>query len=243
VHLAGESIAAGRWTPARKAAIRASRVGPTRLLASTLAGLHAPPRVFVSASAVGYYGDRGDEPVTEASPPGRGFLADVCRAWEAEAELAGRAGIRVVTLRIGMVLAASGGGLARMLGPFRLGLGGVLGSGRQYVSWIALDDLVAAVAHVIRADGVTGPVNATAPTPVTNREFTRTLGRALGRPTLLRLPAPLVRLLFGEMGQALLLDGQRVLPARLQATGFRFAHSDLEGALRHVLDRGPGKGR
>ena len=237
VHLAGESIAAGRWTPARKDAIRRSRVDGTRLLAETLARLSRPPGVLVSASAVGYYGSRGDEALTEASAPGTGFLADVCRAWEAAAQPARDAGIRVVTPRIGMVLAARGGALARMLPPFRLGLGGVVGSGRQYMSWIALDDLVGAIRHVIGDGDVAGAVNAVAPLPVTNREFTRTLGRVLGRPTLAPLPAPVVRLLFGEMGEALLLDGARALPARLQAAGFRFRHPGLEAALRSVLGR------
>lgn len=237
VHLAGESVAAGRWTAARKAAIRRSRVEGTRLLAETLARLDRPPGVLVSASATGYYGAAGDEPLTEASAAGAGFLAEVCRAWEAATEPAARAGIRVVTLRIGLVLAARGGALGQMLVPFRLGLGGVVGTGRQWMSWIALGDLIGAILHLLGAGDVAGPVNAVAPGPVTNREFTRTLGRVLGRPTLAPLPAPLVRLLFGEMGQTLLLDGARVLPARLLASGFRFLAPDLETALRRELGR------
>jgi hypothetical protein len=238
VHLAGASVAGGRWTSARKALIRDSRIAGTRLLAETLGRLAPPPRVLVSASAIGYYGDRGDEPLTEAAPPGEGFLAEVCQAWEAATGAARDAGIRVVCLRIGMVLAARGGALGRMLLPFRLGLGGVVGSGRQYVSWIALTDLVAAIRHAIRAETLVGPVNAVAPGAVTNREFTETLGRVLGRPTLAPLPAPVVHLLFGEMGRALLLASARVVPERLRESAFAFAHPDLEGALRAELGGG-----
>ena len=194
--------------------------------------------VLVSASAVGYYGDRGEKTVTEDSPPGAGFLADTSRAWEAAAEPASEAGIRVVHPRIGMVLSARGGALATMLKPFRLGVGGVVGSGRQQISWIALADLTAVIAHLALADEMSGPVNAVAPHPVTNREFTATLGRVLGRPTLMPLPGFMVRLLFGEMGQALLLDGARVLPSRLEASGFRFRYPRLEEALRAELSAG-----
>ena len=234
VHLAGESVAAS-WTARRKRAIRESRVAGTGLLASTLADLRRPPRVLVSASAVGYYGDRGEKTVTEDSPPGTGFLAETARAWEAAAEPALEAGIRLVHPRIGMVLSARGGALAKMLTPFRLGLGGVVGTGRQQMSWIALDDLVAVLEHLALTDELSGPVNAVAPHPVTNREFTATLGRVLGRPTLMPLPGFMVRLLFGEMGQALLLDGARVLPSRLEASGFRFRYPRLEEALRAEL--------
>jgi uncharacterized protein (TIGR01777 family) len=235
VHLAGESIAAGRWTQARKDAIRRSRVDGTRLLAETLTRLEHRPRLLLSASAVGYYGSRGDEPLTEESPPGTGFLAEVCRAWEAAARPAGDAGIRVVTPRFGMVLAREGGALPRMLTPFRLGLGGVIGSGAQYVSWIALPDLVALLRFLMGADGLAGPVNAVAPRPVTNREFTKALGRVLGRPTVVPVPPFVVRLVFGEMGEAVLLGGQRVLPARLETAGFRFRTPDLEAALTSAL--------
>jgi uncharacterized protein (TIGR01777 family) len=237
VHLAGENIASGRWTAARKAAIRESRVVGTELLASTLARLTRPPRVLVSASAVGYYGDRGDELVNEESPPGRGFLAEVCQAWEAATAPAREAGIRVVNVRIGVVLSAAGGALATLLTPFQLGLGGVVGSGAQYMSWIALDDLVGAIHHLLFADQVAGPVNAVAPNPVTNAEFTRTLGRVLHRPTVLPLPAVAVRLIFGEMGQAVLLEGARVAATRLARSGFRFEFPELEGALRGELGR------
>jgi uncharacterized protein (TIGR01777 family) len=234
VHLAGESIASGRWTPARKAAIEESRVTGTHLLAATLGRLKRPPGVLLSASAIGYYGAR-EEPVAEHSPPGSGFLADVCQAWEAATGPASDAGLRVVHLRLGIVLSAAGGALARMLPPFRLGLGGVVGSGRQAMSWVALDDVVGAIHHLAFADAVAGPVNLVAPDSVTNAEFTRTLGRVLHRPTLLPLPAPAVRLAFGEMGQALLLEGARVEPARLAGAGFRFLHPELEGALRAEL--------
>ena len=235
VHLAGDNVAAGRWTQARKDAIRTSRVAGTRLLSETLAKLAKPPRALIAASAIGYYGDRGDETLTEDSPLGTGFLADVCRQWEAATESAKEAGIRVVNLRIGVVLSAVGGALGRMLTPFKLGLGGIVGSGRQYMSWITLDDLVAAIHHLILADDVSGPANAVSPNPVTNREFTKTLGRVLRRPTVLPLPTAVVRLLFGEMGRALLLASARVVPTKLQAAGFEFSHPRLEGALRHEL--------
>jgi uncharacterized protein (TIGR01777 family) len=235
VHLAGENVGAGRWTQARKDAIRTSRVAGTRLLSETLAGLAHPPRALIAASAVGYYGDRGDETLTEDSLPGTGFLADVCREWEAATRPAREAGIRVVNLRIGVVLSSAGGALARMLTPFKLGLGGVVGSGRQYMSWITLDDLVAAIHHLIPGDDVSGPVNAVSPNPMTNRQFTKTLGRVLRRPTILPLPAAIVRLLFGETGRALLLASARVLPTKLQTAGFEFSHPHLEEALRHEL--------
>lgn len=235
VHLAGDNVAAGRWTQARKDAIRTSRVVGTRLLSEALAKLANPPRALIAASAIGYYGDRGDDRLTEDSPPGTGFLADVCRQWEAATEPAVQAGIRVVNLRTGVVLSAVGGALARMLTPFKFGLGGIVGSGRQYMSWIALDDLVAAIRHLILADDVSGPVNAVSPNPVTNREFTKTLGRVLRRPTILPLPAAVVRLLFGEMGQALLLASARIVRLRLQTSGFEFSHPHLEDALRHEL--------
>ncbi len=232
VHLAGENIADGRWTAERKALIRTSRVEGTRLLCEALARLRQPPRVLIAASAVGFYGDRGDEPLTEDSPPGTGFLPEVCTAWEAATEPAQAAGIRVVNLRIGVVLSAAGGALARMLPALKSGLGGRVGNGRQYMSWIWLGDLVAAIGHLIDADGVAGPVNGVAPNPVTNAEFVETLGRLLHRPALVPLPAFMVRLLFGEMGQTLLLEGCRVLPARLQSCGFSFAKPDVESALR-----------
>jgi uncharacterized protein (TIGR01777 family) len=238
VHLAGESVAARRWTAAVKDRIRRSRVESTRLVAETAARLARRPQVLVAASGVGYYGNRADEALTEESPPGAGFLADVARAWEAAADPARAAGIRVVHLRFGVVLAGHGGALSRIALPFRLGLGGVVGDGRQYWSWIALPDVVRVIELAIDLERLAGPVNAVAPAPVTNREFTRALGRVLGRPTLVPLPTAAVRLLFGEMGQALLLDSTRALPRRLERTGFRFQHPDVEGALRAALGRG-----
>ena len=240
VHLAGESVAAGRWTAAVKERIRGSRVEGTRLVAETMARLDRRPRVLVSVSAVGYYGDRGDEPLTEESSSGHGFLADVARAWEAAADPARAAGIRVVHPRLGLVLAGKGGALPRMLLPFRLGLGGTIGSGRQYWSWITLADVVRAIELALAAEAVAGPVNVVTPAPATNREFTRVLGQMLGRPTLLPLPAPAVRLLMGEMGQALLLNSARVLPQRLERAGFRFRYPELPSALRAVLAAGSG---
>lgn len=234
VHLAGESLQ-GRWTAAKKARIRDSRVRGTRLLCETLARLARPPRVVVAASAVGYYGDRRYETLTEESPPGRGFLAEVCQAWEAAAEPAVQAGIRVVHLRTGLVLSAAGGALRSMLLPFRLGLGGVIGNGTQYWSWIAVDDHVRVVLHVIETETLRGPVNAVSPHPVTNYEFTKTLGRVLRRPTVLPVPSFAVRLVLGEVADELLLSSQRVLPAKLLDSGFTFGFPDLEGALRHVL--------
>jgi len=235
IHLAGENIAAGRWTMQRKQAIRDSRVRSTELLARTLADLDARPRVLVSASAVGYYGHRGDEPVDESSPAGDGFLADVCRQWEAASEPAREAGIRVVNLRLGMVLAASGGALPRMLTPFKWCVGGPVGTGRQQVSWIAAEDLVGCVEHALFNDTLAGPVNATSPQPVSNREFVRTLGQVLRRPAVARVPAAVVRLLFGQMGTELLLSGVRVMPGRLQSSGFAFLYPDLVSALRREL--------
>ncbi len=235
VHLAGESVAGGRWTRARKEAIRGSRLEGTRLLAETLARLERPPAVLVQASAIGYYGDRGEEPLDESSAAGSGFLAETCREWEAASLAAEQAGVRVVRLRIGVVLAARGGALAKMLLPFRLGLGGRLGSGKQLMSWIALDDLVGIVQHAIFDPSLSGAVNATAPTAARNVEFTRVLGAVLRRPAALPVPAFALRLLFGEMGRELLLAGALVRPARLERAGFRFLHADLESALRFEL--------
>jgi uncharacterized protein (TIGR01777 family) len=235
VHLAGESIAGGRWTPERKAAILDSRVKGTRLIAEALARLRQPPRVLVSASGIGYYGDRGDEVLTEESAPGTGFLADVCQAWETATEPARQAGIRVVHMRTSIVLSPRGGALAQLLTPFKLGVGGVIGSGRQWMSWIGFADLIGAYHHAIFTASMEGAVNATAPNPVTNAEFTRVLGKVLGRPTLFPLPEAGVRLLLGELGEALLLEGARVLPRKLLDSGFAFLHPDLDAALRSEL--------
>jgi uncharacterized protein len=237
IHLAGESIGSGRWTAARKERILASRVESTRLLAKTLATLGTPPRVLLCASAVGWYGDRGDEDLDDASGPGRGFLADVCREWEAAAAPAVDRGIRVVHLRFGVILSAAGGVLARMVPPFLVGAGGPAGSGRQQVSWISLDDVLGAVEFAVFRQDLAGPVAVTAPNPVPNAELARTLGRVLRRPALAPLPSAAVRLLFGEMGTSLLLEGQRVRPGKLLGAGFRFRHPGLEGALRFELGR------
>jgi len=235
IHLAGENIGAKRWTAARKAAIRDSRSRGTRLLCETLARLDRPPKVLLCASAVGYYGDRGDETLDESAPRGVGFLAEVCGAWEAATEPAARRGIRVALLRFGVVLSASGGALPRMLVPFRLGLGGRVGSGRQWMSWVTLDDAVAAIRFALLESALERAVNVVAPEPVTNRTFTRILGRVLGRPALLPAPGFALRLALGEMAGELLLASQRVRPARLLEAGFEFRHADLEGALRHEL--------
>ncbi|MFN2480898.1 MAG: TIGR01777 family oxidoreductase [Pyrinomonadaceae bacterium] len=236
VHLAGEAIAAGRWTDERKRRIRDSRVQGTRLLAETLARLNARPRVLVSASAIGYYGDRGDEVLTEESTAGAGFLPEVCREWEEAAEPARAAGIRTVLLRFGLILSAEGGALAKMLPPFKLGVGGNVGSGRQFYSWVSLADVIDVVHSALANEQLSGAVNVVAPGAVTNAEFTKTLGRVLSRPTFLPAPAFGLRLAFGEMADALLLASARVEPERLRAAGYTFKHPQLEGALRHALD-------
>ncbi len=235
VHLAGENLAARRWSPSFKQEIRDSRIRGTSLLCQTLAGLASKPAVLVSASAVGYYGDRGEEVVDESSPPGHGFLAEVCQAWEAATQPARDANIRVVNLRTGVVLGTVGGALAQMLTPFRLGLGGIVGNGRQYLSWIAIDDLVRAIQFALLAAAVSGPVNAVAPHPVTNREFTKTLGRVLKRPTIMSMPAAAARIAFGEMADEMLLAGARVDPRALSTARFEFHYPQLEPALRHLL--------
>jgi hypothetical protein len=236
VHLAGESIAS-RWTDDRKRRIRDSRVKGTRLVAQSIARLATRPSVLVCASAVGVYGPRGPEPLDETAASGTGFLAETCRAWEAAADPARAAGIRVVHTRFGVILSAQGGALAKMLIPFKLGVAGKVGSGDQYMSWIALDDVVGVIQYALGTAALSGPVNTVAPTPVTNLEFTKTLGRVLSRPTVLPMPAVAARLAFGEMAQELLLSGQRAVPARLLAAGFRFRHPELEEALRSILRR------
>lgn len=237
VHLAGESIASGRWNAEKKARIRDSRVRGTRLLSDALAKMARPPRVLVSASAVGFYGSRGNESLTEDSAPGTGFLAEVCRDWERATEPAAAAGVRVVILRFGVVLSDRGGALKQMLLPFKMGAGGVVGSGEQYLSWITIDDAVGSILHALGTDGLRGPANAVAPNPVTNYEFTMTLGRVLSRPTVMPMPAFAARWAFGEMADELLLSSQRALPKRLQEMGFPLRFPELEGALRHVLGR------
>ncbi len=239
VHLAGENVGGGRWTAARRRRIRESRQRGTALLAGTIATLQRPPRVLVSAAAIGIYGTRGDEQLSESSalaPPGH-FLADVCREWEAATEPARRAGVRVALPRFGAVLSPAGGALRKMLPFFRAGLGGPVGGGRQWMSWISLDDAIGAVHHALFTDELAGPFNAVAPAPVTNAEFTETLGRVLARPALLPVPAAALRLMFGEMAQETILASARVLPDRLPASGYQFRHATLESALRFQLGR------
>ena len=236
VHLAGENIGSGRWTRDKKARIFDSRVKGTRLLCESLASLPQPPKVLVCASAIGYYGDRGAETVNENSTSGGGFLADVCREWEIATEPVAETEIRVVNFRTGVVLSLAGGPLEKMLPPFKMGVGGILGNGRQYMSWISLDDAAGAIHHALITDSLQGPVNNVAPHPVTNREFTKTLGRVLRRPTLFPLPSFGLRLIFGrDMANELFLSSTRVEPARLLETGYTFQYPELESALRHVL--------
>jgi hypothetical protein len=236
VHLAGESLF-GLWTEGKRRRIRQSRIEATHKLGESLARLESPPKVFLGASAIGYYGDRGEERLDEDSRPGSGFLADLCRDWEAAAEPIARRGTRVVNLRFGVVLSPKGGALAKMLTPFKMGVGGTLGNGRQYMSWIAIDDAVGAVGHALATEPLKGPVNVVAPGAVTNQEFTKTLGRVLHRPTVLPVPAPMLRLLFRDMAQEVLLGSQRVEPSRLLGSGYAFRHAQLEGALRQLLGR------
>ena len=235
VHLAGENIAQGRWTKAKKQLIRDSRVDGTQLLSAALSGLQNKPQVLVCASAIGYYGDRDDEVLTEFSTRGSGYLPDVCRDWETASEIAANCGIRVVLLRYGVILSANGGALAKMLKPFKMGVGGKIGGGRQYMSWIAIDDAVGVIVHAIENDELNGPVNAVSPNPVTNLEYTKTLGRVISRPTLFPMPALAARAAFGQMADDLLLASSRVEPAKLKKSGYVFQHPELEGALKHLL--------
>jgi hypothetical protein len=245
-HLAGEPLAEGRWTAEKKRRILDSRVLGTRNLVAGLAALPGPrPRVLVSASAVGYYGDRGDEELDESAPLGQGFLAEVCAAWEREALAAEALGMRVVYVRTGVVLAAGGGALARMLPAFRLGAGGPLGSGKQWMPWVHVDDVVGLFLHASHHEPLRGPLNAVSPQPVTNAVFTRALGAALRRPALVPIPRAALRIVFGEMSD-LLFESQRVLPSVAQRTGYRFEYAELEGAVRAALsserDRSGGEG-
>lgn len=237
VHLAGENIASGRWTARRKGAIRESRVSGTRVLCEGLARMKQPPQVLLAASAIGFYGDCGDAVLDESCGAGKGFLSEVAREWEEATRPASEAGIRVVLMRLGVVLSPRGGALAKMLLPFRCGLGGKVGRGDQYWSWVAIDDVGEAIVHALRAAWLSGPVNVVAPDAVTNREFVSTLGRVLSRPALLPLPAGMARLLLGEMAGPLLLASTRVVPKRLLESGFEFRHPELESALRHLLGR------
>jgi uncharacterized protein len=237
VHLAGRAIAAPRWTPKVKREILSSRTRGTRLLAETMAGLAGGPRVLVTASGIHYYGDRGDEVLTETSPGGQGFLAEVCRQWEGAASPARDAGIRTVHVRTGLVLASRGGALPKLLPLFRVGLGGRFGSGRQWWPWVTLDDVVGIYRHAVTSAAASGPLNATAPNPVTNAEFTATLAKVLGRPALLPVPHFGPRLLLGQMAEELLFTSARVHPAAPQSSGYWFQHPTLAPALRHLLDR------
>ena len=236
VHLAGESIV-GRWTEAKKRRIRESRVQGTLRLAEALAQAPQRPRVLISASAIGYYGDRGDEALREDSASGSGFLPEVCREWEDATEPATKAGIRTVQVRFGLVLSQHGGALQKMLPPFRLGVGGNMGNGRQWWSWIDIDDLVGAVQHVIKTETLQGPINVVGPNPLTNAEFTKTLASVLSRPALFPMPAFAARLVFGQMGDELLLASQRVEPAKLLASGYVFQKPILRAALEGILKK------
>ncbi len=235
VHLAGESIAEGRWNSEKKQRIRDSRVKGTALIADTIAGLTNKPKVFVCASAIGFYGDGRTESMDESAGPGDGFLADVCKEWEAACKPAISAGIRTVQTRFGVILSKDGGALSKMLFPFKMGGGGIVGSGNQVWSWISIDDTIGAIVHAIENESVSGPINVTAPNASTNAEFTKSLGHVLGRPTLVPLPAFAARLVLGEMADALLLASSRVIPKKLEETGYKFQHEHLEPALRHLL--------
>jgi uncharacterized protein len=237
VHLAGENISAGRWNQRQKKAIRESRLHGTQMLCDALLRLREPPKALVCASAIGIYGDRGDEILDEKSAPGTGFLADVCRDWEGITESVRLRGIRVANLRFGIVLSPAGGALAKMLLPFKLGVGGVIGSGKQYWSWIGIDDVIGAIHHALNSEHLNGPVNAVSPHPATNRDFTKTLGKVLERPTVFPMPAFAARLALGQMADDLLLSSTRVVPRRLEETGYAFRYPDLEPALRHILGR------
>jgi len=236
IHLAGENIAARRWSKEQKARIKDSRVKGTRLLSRALAQLEKPPRTFICASATGFYGDRGDEILTETSAPGEGFLAEVCREWEEAAAPAAEKGIRVVNLRTGVVLSNEGGALEKMIAPIKLGLGGKLGSGRQYMSWITLEDEINAISHILTHEQIAGPVNLVSPHPVTNTEFTEKVANFLHRRAFLPVPAFILRLAAGEMADALVLASTRVQPAKLLESGYNFKHPDLDTALPEVLN-------
>lgn len=235
IHLAGESIASGRWNDRKKKLIRDSRVLGTQALATALANLTVKPKVFICASAIGFYGSRGDERLTESSAAGTGFLPTVCQEWEAACQPARDVGIRVVNLRYGMILSQEGGALKKLLLPFKLGAGGVIGNGRQYMSWVAIDDAVQIIRFALENEKLSGAVNAVAPQALTNREFTKTLGRVLWRPTCFPMPASTARMLFGEIADALLLASDRVVPEKLEKAGYAFKYPELKPALKHLI--------
>ncbi|MBX7245735.1 MAG: TIGR01777 family oxidoreductase [Candidatus Sumerlaeaceae bacterium] len=237
IHLAGESIF-GRWSAEKKRRILESRVAGTRFITECIAGLSNPPRVLLCASAIGFYGNRGDEIVDETSARGMGYLADVCEDWENATRPARDAGIRAVNMRLGIVLSPKGGALQQMLTPFRLGLGGPVGNGRQFASWVAMNDVLSAIEFLLVTESIAGPVNVVAPNPVTNAEFSKILGRVLSRPAFLPVPGFVLRLIFGEAADEFLLAGQRVLPRKLEEAGFQFHLPELEPALRHLLGKG-----
>lgn len=235
IHLAGENVSGLRWTDEKKKAIRDSRVFGTRSMIETFDKLKQKPKVFISGSAIGFYGDRGNEELTETSAAGKTFLAEVCKEWEAESRRAEDQGIRTVLLRTGIVLSKDGGALAAMLTPFKLGVGGVIGDGKQWMSWVSIDDVVGIINYVLENENVRGAVNLAAPVPVTNEEFTKTLGSVLYRPTFLPLPEFAIHMIFGEMGDALLLDSTRVIPKRLQEAGYEFKYTDLKTAIENAV--------
>ena len=235
INLAGENIAGGRWTDEQKRKIRDSRVGGTHLLSEAIAKMAVKPSAFICASATGIYGDRDDETLDEQSESGGGFLAGVCREWEKACEPAIKAAVRVVNLRLGPILAREGGMLSKLLTPFKMGMGGKVGSGKQYISWVALDDVVNAIKLAISNQAMRGPLNIVSPNPVTNEEFTRTLGHVLNRPTALAMPAFAARLAFGEMADEMLLASQKVLPKKLMSMGFEFKYPQLEAAFRRYV--------
>ena len=235
VSLAGENVAEGRWTDEKKKKIHDSRVHGTHLISEAIAKLEPKPRVFLCASATGIYGDRPDETLTEQSDSGGGFLAGVCREWEKATEPASQAGVRVVNLRFGPVLAAHGGMMEKMLTPFKMGLGGKIGSGKQYISWVSIDDVVGAMKFALKEETIRGPLNVVSPNPVTNEEFTKALGEALSRPTMMAVPAFAARLAFGEMADEMLLSSQRVMPKKLKDAGFQFEYPNLEDAFRKYI--------
>ncbi len=237
IHLSGENIGEGRWTRGKKKRIIDSRVNSTRLLAETMAKRHHPPTVFLSASAIGFYGDRASAPMDESSGPGKDFISRVCQKWEAAARAAGKSGIRTAFLRIGIVLSPQGGALKKLLLPFQAGMGGKIASGRQYMSWISIDDTISAIYHILFNDQLSGPINLVSPHPATNHEFTATLARVLSRPAYFRVPETAIKTVFGEMGVETVLSSTRVTPTALSKAGFCFRHPSLEGALRHLLGK------
>ncbi len=239
IHLSGDNIGSGLWTKEKKKIILESRIVPTSLIAETCAGVRKPPGVFISASAMGYYGSRGDEVLTEESGPGSGFLPEICTRWEASAAPAEKKGIRTLFMRLGVVLSPEGGALKRLLLPFSLGAGGRIGNGKQYLSWITIDDLLGALLHIISKEKISGPVNLVTPNPVTNREFSRILSRVLKRPAFFHLPRFLIEAVFGEMGREVLLGSTRVKPVKLEDSGYKFRNPGLEDALRYILGRNP----